>query len=61
VRLAYRVLRPNWPADGRPALGREGGGGRAEALGAGANVVWDDGQVEWDAEPGRYELAAASK
>jgi hypothetical protein len=61
LRLAYRVLRPGWPGDSRPVLGREVVGGHAEALGAGANVVWEDGQVEWDAEPGRYELRAPSR
>ena len=56
VRLAYRVLRPNWPAGDRPVLRRDADGGRAEVVGPGSDVVWEDGQVEWEARPARYEL-----
>ena len=56
VRLAYRLLRPDWPADNRPDLRRQGPGGNAEDLGTGSDVVWENGQVEWEAGPGRYEL-----
>jgi hypothetical protein len=61
VRLAYRVLRPDWLAGDRPVLERESPGGRAEAVGTESGVVWKDGQVEWQAKPGHYELRTLPK
>jgi hypothetical protein len=58
VRLSYRVLRPAWPAKGRPILRRRSSGG-AEIVRR--DVVWKDNYVEWQATPGEYELVAAGR
>jgi hypothetical protein len=56
VRLAYQVLRPDWARGERPLLTRDGPGGRTEPLGTESKVVWNEGQVEWQARPGDYQL-----
>jgi hypothetical protein len=59
VRLSYRVLRPEWPAAGRPALERRRSGGRAEVISD--DVVWENDFVEWQAAPGEYDLRMAPR
>jgi hypothetical protein len=51
IRLSYRVLRPEWPAANRPVLQRRKPGG--DVVG---DVVWEKDSIEWQAEPGEYEL-----
>jgi hypothetical protein len=58
IRLSYRVLRPEWPADGKPVLERRAGGG-AEVVRS--DVVWESNRVEWQATPGEYELRRAPR
>jgi glyoxylase-like metal-dependent hydrolase (beta-lactamase superfamily II) len=58
IRLAYRVLRPEWPAEGRPLLQRQIPGGRTEPVAD--NVVWELDRVEWQAAPGVYALQIAA-
>jgi hypothetical protein len=58
VRLAYRVLRPDWPARGKPVLQRRSGGS-AEVVGG--DIIWTDDSVEWQAVPGEYTLQAVRK
>jgi hypothetical protein len=55
VRLAYRVLRPEWPAATRPALRRRLGGDDV------GDVVWEKDVVEWEAAPGEYELRKVAR
>jgi hypothetical protein len=59
IRLAYRVLRPQWPREGKPVLQRQRSGGRAEVVQK--DVVWKDNSVEWRATPGAYDLRAVQK
>jgi hypothetical protein len=54
VRLAYRVLRPEWRGADKPALRRCLSGDRTEVVDR--EVVWEDASVEWQAVPGEYEL-----
>ena len=54
VRLAYRVLRPEWPGRDKPALRRRLAGDRTEVVDR--DVTWEDHAVEWQAAPGEYEL-----
>jgi glyoxylase-like metal-dependent hydrolase (beta-lactamase superfamily II) len=54
IRLAYRALRPEWPAEGRPRLLRQVADGRTEPVEG--NVVWEQDRVEWQAAPGEYVL-----
>jgi hypothetical protein len=57
VRLAYRSLRPDWPAQVKVVLERHRPG--AEAVGG--DVVWDERGVEWQAGPGEYQLRKAQE
>jgi hypothetical protein len=59
VRLSYRVLRPEWPAEAKPVLQRRGLGGLAEVVRG--EVVGESNAVEWQATPGEYDLVAAQK
>jgi hypothetical protein len=54
IRLAYRVLRPDWPADDKPVLQRRRPGEPAEVVKT--DVVWEKDYVEWQATPGDYDL-----
>jgi hypothetical protein len=56
LRLFYRMLRPEWPGDRRPALQRRGPGGLSDVK---RGVVWESDSVEWQAAPGEYELRRA--
>jgi hypothetical protein len=56
VRLWYRAIRPDWPADMRPVLQRRGAA--EEAVG---DAVWQDGSVEWHAAPGDYRLRRVAR
>jgi hypothetical protein len=58
VRLAYRALRPQWPAQERPVLEQRRTGAPAEAV---KDAVWDASGVEWQAVPGEYQLRLTSK
>jgi hypothetical protein len=53
IRLAYGVLRPEWPTQDKPVLQRQRPGG-AEAVPS--DVVWEKQGVEWQATPGEYDL-----
>jgi hypothetical protein len=59
VRLAYRLVRPDWPAKEKLLLQRRGPGDKTETLRDG--VVWENDTVEWHAEPGEYELLKVEK
>jgi hypothetical protein len=59
IRLSYRVLRPEWPKEGKPVLQRQRPGGRAEVVHK--DVVWENHTVEWQATPGEYHLRAVRK
>jgi hypothetical protein len=59
VRLSYRVLRPEWPATGRPVLQRRRPGGLSDVVRD--DVVWENNFVEWQATPGEYDLVMAGK
>jgi hypothetical protein len=59
IRLSYRVLRPEWPAQRKLVLERRHPGGLAEAVRS--DIVWENGRVEWQASPGEYDLRAAPK
>jgi hypothetical protein len=54
VRLSYRVLRPDSPNEGKPVLQRRAAGRPAEVVSK--DVIWEKSYVEWQAEPGEYEL-----
>jgi hypothetical protein len=49
VRLAYGLLRPDWPAEHKPVLQRREHGDVAD-------FVWEKDCVEWQAVPGDYDL-----
>jgi glyoxylase-like metal-dependent hydrolase (beta-lactamase superfamily II) len=54
IRLTYGVLRPEWPAAGRPRLVRQTAGGQTEPVQG--DIVWEEDRVEWQAAPGEYAL-----
>jgi hypothetical protein len=59
IRLSYRLLRPDWPADDKPVLQRRRPG---EASAVVRNeVVLENGWIEWPATPGEYELLKGQK
>jgi hypothetical protein len=58
IRLSYRVLCPDWPAKEKPLLQRHHAG-RTEVVGA--DVVWKNDLVEWQATPGEYEFRKVQK
>jgi glyoxylase-like metal-dependent hydrolase (beta-lactamase superfamily II) len=57
IGLAYRVLRPGWPAERHPLLQRQLPGGRTEPVEG--NLVGEQDRVEWQAAPGEYVLQVA--
>ena len=59
IRLSYRVLRPEWPAEGKLALEQRSPGGLAKAVRS--DIVWENNRVEWQALPGEYDLRPAPK
>jgi hypothetical protein len=59
VRLSYRVLHPEWPAQDKLTLQRRRPGGLAEVVRD--EVVWENSYVEWQAAPGEYDLRAGQK
>jgi hypothetical protein len=59
IRLAYRVLRPDWPASDKPVLQRRRPGEAVDVVRS--EVTWEDGHVEWQAVPGEYNLQAVRK
>jgi hypothetical protein len=54
IRLSYRLLRPDWPADDKPVLQRRRPGEVSEVVRT--DVVLENGWIEWPATPGEYEL-----
>jgi hypothetical protein len=59
IRLSYRVLRPDWPANRKLVLEQRRPGGAAEPVRS--DIVWENDCVQWQAVPGEYDLRAASK
>jgi hypothetical protein len=59
VRLFYRALQSEWPAQDKLVLQRRQPGGLAEIVRN--EVVWERNYVEWQAAPGEYELRTAKK
>jgi hypothetical protein len=57
IRLGYRLLKPDGKE--RPVLTRRRADGSGVPLRAG--VVWQDDWIEWQAEPGHYELQHAQQ
>jgi hypothetical protein len=59
IRLSYRVLRPDWPAEDKPVLQRRRPGGLPEVVHN--EAVWENNRVEWQATPGTYDLRMVPK
>jgi hypothetical protein len=59
IRLSYRVLCPEWPAQDKPVLQRQLPGGLTEVVRR--EVVWENNCVEWQATPGEYDLQTVPK
>ena len=59
IRLSYRVLRPDWPAQEPPVLQRRRPGGRAEVVRG--ETVSENNAVEWQATPGEYDVRAVPR
>jgi hypothetical protein len=59
IRLSYRVLHPDWPAQGNPSLERRHPGGLPEVVRS--DVTWEKNFVEWQATPGEYDLRKVQK
>jgi hypothetical protein len=59
IRLCYRLVRPDWPAEAKLVLQRRRPGGEADIITR--DVVWEKDCVEWQAAPGEYDLHTAPK
>jgi hypothetical protein len=59
IRLAYRVLRPEWPENAKLVLQRRRPGEAAELVKN--DIVWEKDYVEWQATPGDYDLQVAPR
>jgi hypothetical protein len=59
IRLAYRLLHPDWPAKDRLVLQRLRPGDSPQSVGS--DIVWENDYVEWHASPGEYILLRPKK
>jgi hypothetical protein len=59
IRLYYGVVQPAWSSNGDLLLQQRGAKEGTEAVRE--HVAWENGAIEWQATPGRYELVRRGK